>query len=129
MADEEESDFNTFTLISTAGDAVGGAMGSVITEGDNGLTDKFRAGKEWLQSKQAGNEEIQMMNIYFFVGSRSWGEFFNFRRISRPVNIGDATGRLVTNLRLYHINYMFVFLGLAVYCVYVYIILVELMDG
>ena len=56
MADEEESDFNTFTLISTSGDTVSGALGSVIREGDDGLTDKFRAGKEWLQNKQAGNE-------------------------------------------------------------------------
>ena len=63
MADEEESDFNTFTLISTSGDTVGGAMGGIIREGDDGLTDKLRAGKEWLQNKQAGNEGRQKMHI------------------------------------------------------------------
>ena len=63
MADEEESDFNTFTLISTSGDTVGGAMGGIIRESDDGLTDKLRAGKEWLQNKQAGNEGRQKMHI------------------------------------------------------------------
>ena len=41
MAGEEDKDFDSFTLISTTSD------------GKAGFSDKLKAGKEWLQQKQA----------------------------------------------------------------------------
>ena len=58
------------------------------------------------------------METYFNpVGTKGWGEFLNIRRLKKPSSMGDATGRLVSNVKHYYMNYLFVFMGLAVYCV------------
>lgn len=88
-----EGDFETFTLITTASEEMA----------KSGLGDKLAAGRDWLKQRQAG--------------VRSWGEFLSIRNISRPSGVGEATSRLLTNLRHYHANYLFVFLGLALYTV------------
>lgn len=88
-----EKDFETFTLISTAAEE--GAR--------SGFTEKLQAGKEWLKNRQAG--------------LRSWGQFLNVRNVVRPGSVGEATSRLLLNLKYYHANYLFVFLGLTLYTV------------
>lgn len=46
MAGEEDKDFDSFTLISTTDD------------GKGGLSEKLKAGKEWLQQKQASESRL-----------------------------------------------------------------------
>ena len=56
-------------------------------------------------------------NYIIITGVHPWAEFFNVRSVSRPANVGDATSRLLSNLRIFYMNYLFVFMGLTVYCV------------
>ena len=49
MDEERDSDFNSFTLISTTSET------SInVSSEDSGLVNKLKVGKEWLQKKQAG---------------------------------------------------------------------------
>ncbi|XP_052511748.1 prenylated Rab acceptor protein 1 [Budorcas taxicolor] len=61
------------------------------------------AGREWLERRRAT--------------IRSWGSFVDQRRFSRPRNLGELCQRLVRNVEYYQSNYVFVFLGLILYCV------------
>ena len=88
-----EDEFETFTLISTAGEEAA----------RSGLSEKLQVGRDWLKHRQAG--------------LKPWGEFFNVRNVSKPAGVGEVTSRLVLNLKHYHANYLFVFLGLALYTV------------
>ena len=49
-------------------------------------------------------------------GVRPWSEFFNIRNVSRPNGSGDAVKRLLSNVSRFQSNYLFVFLGLVIYC-------------
>ena len=51
MAGEEDKDFDSFTLISTTSDERGG------------LSEKLKAGKEWLQHKQASESWLFLSSI------------------------------------------------------------------
>ncbi|XP_022441240.1 prenylated Rab acceptor protein 1 isoform X1 [Delphinapterus leucas] len=61
------------------------------------------AGREWLERRRAT--------------IRPWGSFVDQRRFSRPRNVGELCQRLVRNVEYYQSNYVFVFLGLILYCV------------
>lgn len=61
------------------------------------------AGREWLERRRAT--------------IRPWGTFVDQRRFSRPRNVGELCQRLVRNVEYYQSNYVFVFLGLILYCV------------
>uniref|UniRef100_A0ABI7ZT15 PRA1 family protein n=1 Tax=Felis catus TaxID=9685 RepID=A0ABI7ZT15_FELCA len=61
------------------------------------------AGREWLERRRAT--------------IRPWGSFVDQRRFSRPRNLGELCQRLVRNVEYYQSNYVFVFLGLILYCV------------
>lgn len=52
MDEERDSDFNSFTLISTATDSLSHTMSGSSEE--SGFANKLKAGKEWFQKKQAG---------------------------------------------------------------------------
>lgn len=49
-------------------------------------------------------------------GVRPWSEFFNPQYLSRPKGSGDAVKRVLTNVGRFQSNYLFVFLGLVIYC-------------
>uniref|UniRef100_A0A8C0M2Z2 PRA1 family protein n=1 Tax=Canis lupus familiaris TaxID=9615 RepID=A0A8C0M2Z2_CANLF len=61
------------------------------------------AGREWLERRRAT--------------IRPWSSFVDQRRFSRPRNLGELCQRLVRNVEYYQSNYVFVFLGLILYCV------------
>lgn len=61
------------------------------------------AGREWLERRRAT--------------IRPWGTFVDQQRFSRPRNLGELCQRLVRNVEYYQSNYVFVFLGLILYCV------------
>ncbi|XP_056652998.1 prenylated Rab acceptor protein 1 isoform X2 [Monodelphis domestica] len=61
------------------------------------------AGREWLEHRRAT--------------IRPWSHFLDQRRFSRPRNLGELCRRLVRNVEHYQSNYVFVFLGLILYCV------------
>ncbi|KAF3911176.1 hypothetical protein AA313_de0209355 [Arthrobotrys entomopaga] len=48
---------------------------------------------------------------------RPLSEFFDFRRMSRPANLGEAQTRISYNLGHFSSNYSFVFIILAIYAV------------
>ena len=49
-------------------------------------------------------------------GVRPWSEFLSIHRISKPKSSGDAIKRLFGNISRFQSNYLFVFLGLVLYC-------------
>nr|XP_055106203.1 prenylated Rab acceptor protein 1 isoform X1 [Symphalangus syndactylus] len=61
------------------------------------------AGREWLERRRAT--------------IRPWSTFVDQQRFSRPRNLGELCQRLVRNVEYYQSNYVFVFLGLILYCV------------
>lgn len=61
------------------------------------------AAKEWLSQKKQS--------------IRPWKQFVNFNRFSVPKNIGDASARVVQNVEHFQSNYLFVFIGLILYCI------------
>ncbi|KAI2591289.1 RABAC1 isoform 5, partial [Pan troglodytes] len=60
-------------------------------------------GREWLERRRAT--------------IRPWSTFVDQQRFSRPRNLGELCQRLVRNVEYYQSNYVFVFLGLILYCV------------
>lgn len=86
-----------FTLISTA-------KSLVATENPSarGFLGHINKGKDWIAAKHS---KVQ-----------PWSEFFNPRSVSLPKGAGDVTSRLLGNLQRFQSNYLFVFLGLIVYC-------------
>jgi len=74
--------------------------GSTLTSGD--LT-KVQQLKQWFNEKRSH--------------MKPWAEFLNMKKLSTPQHVGEATRRIVTNVKVYQANYVFVCLLLAVYCV------------
>ena len=66
------------------------------------LLSQFRAAKEWIGQRR---ESV-----------KPWNEFLS-SKAGRPKSTGAAVARLRTNLMKFQSNYLFVCLGLAVYCV------------
>jgi hypothetical protein len=89
----KEEEMEPFTMI-TKEDVAGASAG---------LLGSFSTGKTWIQKKHAG--------------VRPWSEFFNLRYVSRPKGSGDAIKRILSNVARFQSNYLFVFLGLMVYCI------------
>ena len=89
-----------FTLITSSAEKLSSAAASGA--GGAGLMGTFKAGKEWISNKHSGVQP--------------WAEFLDVRRISKPKNVGDVTSRILGNLQRYQSNYLFVFLGLVIYC-------------
>ena len=94
MAADSSEDFEPFTLITQE------------VEGGRGILGHLKASKEWIKGKHAG--------------VRPWAEFFNVKKISRPQGAGGATRRVFYNIKHYQSNYLFVFLGLVIYCMWVW---------
>lgn len=72
-------------------------------------------------SMDAGDlTRIQLMKQWFNEKKshlKPWAEFLNAKKMSKPIHIGDVTKRVITNVKLYQANYIFICLLLAVYCV------------
>ncbi len=92
MSDKTEG-FESFTMITQEG----------AGETEGGIFGKLQAGKEWIQGKHSGVQP--------------WAEFLNVKRVSKPQGTADVTKRLVSNVSRFQSNYLFVFLGLVLYCV------------
>ena len=88
----DSGDFEPFTLITSEVEKAKSA----------GLFGQIKAGKDWIQSKHSG--------------VKPWGEFFNIRNVSKPKGAGDVTRRAIMNVQRFQSNYLFVFLGLVIYC-------------
>ena len=89
-----------FTLITSSAEKISSAAASNVSGA--GLVGTFKAGKDWIANKHSGVQP--------------WAEFLDVRRISKPKNVGDVTSRILGNLNRFQSNYLFVFLGLVVYC-------------
>ncbi|CAI6341743.1 unnamed protein product [Periconia digitata] len=50
-----------------------------------------------------------------FANLRPIGEFFDFKRISKPANFGEAQGRINHNLSYFSSNYAAIFVMLSIY--------------
>ncbi|XP_078507471.1 prenylated Rab acceptor protein 1 [Lissotriton helveticus] len=48
---------------------------------------------------------------------RPWGNFVDQKRFSKPKNFGELCKRMVKNVEHFQSNYVFVFLGLILYCI------------
>ncbi|XP_072912144.1 prenylated Rab acceptor protein 1 [Hemitrygon akajei] len=59
--------------------------------------------KEWIERRR--------------LSIRPWANFVDQKRFSKPKNLGEMCKRLVKNVEYFQSNYVFVFLGLIVYCV------------
>lgn len=89
-----------FTLISSTAES----LGSVAAEkaAAKGFLGHINSGKEWIATKHS---KVQ-----------PWAEFFSPRGFSLPKGAGEVTSRLLGNVQRFQSNYLFVFLGLIVYC-------------
>ena len=47
---------------------------------------------------------------------RPWSEFLDVKRLSKPKTSSEVTSRIKQNVEEYQANYVFIFLGLAAYC-------------
>ena len=90
-----------FTLISSTAESMGAAAAEHAST--RGFMGHLNTGKDWISNKHS---KVQ-----------PWAEFFNPRNFSVPKGAGDVTSRLFGNLQRFQSNYLFVFLGLIVYCV------------
>lgn len=61
------------------------------------------AAKKWLSQKRQS--------------VKPWKQFMDFGRFHVPKNLSQATTRVVKNVEHYQSNYLFVFLGLILYCI------------
>jgi len=89
-----------FTLISSTAESLGSTAANRTSS--KNFMGHIAAGKDWIVNKHA---KVQ-----------PWSEFFSVRNISRPKGAGDVTGRILGNLQRFQSNYLFVFMGLALYC-------------
>ncbi|XP_065187044.1 prenylated Rab acceptor protein 1-like [Sycon ciliatum] len=76
---------------------------------------------EKMDAASAGSYVSRIQNMKEWINDRRktvqpWGEFIN-NKASRPKSTGAALSRLRLNLVRFQSNYLFVCLGLAVYCV------------
>lgn len=95
MTDKAKLFDEPFTLISTSGSDNGTLQSS-------GFLGKIQVGRDWIQSKHAV--------------VRPWSEFLNIKKVSKPNNVADVLRRMVSNVQRFQSNYLFVFLGLVIYC-------------
>jgi anoctamin-1 len=51
---------------------------------------------------------------------KPWIEFFSTSRFKKPIGVAQASTRLIKNIEYFQSNYLFVFIGLAVYCMLVF---------
>ncbi|XP_033641165.1 prenylated Rab acceptor protein 1-like isoform X2 [Asterias rubens] len=58
--------------------------------------------REWIQKKRAS--------------VRPWTEFLKTKQFSKPKGMKEVTTRVISNVETYQSNYLFVFVGLLVYC-------------
>lgn len=49
-------------------------------------------------------------------GVRSWSEFLNSSRFKKPTSVASSSTRVVKNIEHFQSNYIFVFIGLLLYC-------------
>ncbi|KJE92566.1 hypothetical protein CAOG_08709 [Capsaspora owczarzaki ATCC 30864] len=49
--------------------------------------------------------------------ARSWTEFLNAKRLSRPAGMGDLSARLWVNISHFQANYFAIFVALVIYCI------------
>lgn len=89
-----------FTLISSTAESLGSAASENASA--RGFLGHISTGKEWIASRHS---KVQ-----------PWADFFNPRHFSLPKGAGEVTTRLLGNLQRFQSNYLFVFLGLIVYC-------------
>ena len=89
-AESSQQDFEPFTLITQEGKRGLGIVGHL------------KASKEWIQGKHAG--------------VRPWGEFVNVKNVARPRGASDAMRKVFYNVQHFQSNYLFIFLGLVIYC-------------
>jgi hypothetical protein len=54
---------------------------------------------------------------------KPWTEFMNFSKFKTPNGVGQSSSRLIANINHFQSNYVFIFGFLAVYCMYIYILL------
>ena len=90
-----------FTLISSAADSFGATVAEKASSRD--LLGHLASGKDWIASKHSK--------------VHPWAVFFNPKNFSLPKGAGEVTSRLLGNLQRFQTNYLFVFLGLVLYCV------------
>ncbi|XP_029432982.1 prenylated Rab acceptor protein 1 [Rhinatrema bivittatum] len=84
---------------------------SAGSEGETGISNKLYLpkiisqgpAKEWLDRRRST--------------IRPWANFVDQRRFSKPRNFGEMCKRLVKNVEHFQSNYVFVFLGLILYCI------------
>ena len=105
MSNQGDEDFNEpFTLItSTVNSLSGGEKSSSAATSSKGFVGFVKASRDWVANKHAGVQP--------------WAEFLNVRNISKPSSIGAASSRVLANLLRFQSNYLFVFMGLLIYCV------------
>lgn len=96
MTDKSKLFDEPFTLISTAGS-------SIDTPESSGFLGKIQVGRDWIQSRHAV--------------VRPWSEFLNIKKVSKPKSGADVLHRIVSNVQRFQSNYLFVFLGLVIYCI------------
>ncbi len=89
-----------FTLISSTAESLGSTAANKTSS--KNFLGHLSAGKDWIANRHA---KVQ-----------PWWEFFNVKNVSRPKGAGDVTTRIIGNLQRYQSNYLFVFMGLALYC-------------
>uniref|UniRef100_V9LF05 PRA1 family protein n=1 Tax=Callorhinchus milii TaxID=7868 RepID=V9LF05_CALMI len=93
-------------LVTKAGDAL-----SPGKEEDGGFSGRLYIpkiisqgpAKEWMERRK--------------LAIRPWGSFLDQKRFSRPQSVAELCRRAVSNVEHFQSNYVFVFLGLIVYCV------------
>lgn len=90
-----------FTLISSTAESFGAAAADRASGRD--ILGHLASGKDWIAAKHS---KVQ-----------PWATFFNPKNFSLPRGAGEVTSRLLGNLQRFQTNYLFVFLGLLVYCV------------
>lgn len=90
-----------FTLISSTAESFGATAADRVSTKD--FMGHIASGKDWIASKHS---KVQ-----------PWMVFFNPKNFSVPRGGGEVTSRLLGNLQRFQTNYLFVFLGLVVYCV------------
>jgi len=59
--------------------------------------------REWVQKKR---ESV-----------KPWGEFVNYNKFKLPKSIAPVGKRVITNVERFQSNYVFVFMGLVVFCI------------
>lgn len=85
------------------------------------LFDKFFFFRMFTQISSIPNLNLTQIKPQEWIAKRRetlkpWGEFFSTGKFSKPVGVKQATSRLVKNIEYFQSNYLFVFIGLAIYC-------------